>query len=86
MSKRSKSSKQPKQTQTPAPTDPWIGQRTGLIIIAVVSVVLVGLMFWQVLPAMGAQKAILWALGAGASIWVIFGLMYIFGKKIRRRD
>lgn len=63
---------------------PWIKPRSGLIVIAVVSVLLAGYMFWQLLPSAGFVDSLLWGLGAGASIWAIFGFSYLFNKLVRR--
>lgn len=62
----------------------WIKPRTGLIVIIVISVLLAGYMFWQLLPSEGFGGALLWGLGAGASIWAVFGLNYLLNKSVRR--
>nr|MBN1228174.1 hypothetical protein [Anaerolineae bacterium] len=66
------------------PRDAWIKPRTGLIMIIVISVLLAGYMFWQLLPSEGFGGALLWGLGAGGSIWAIFGLTYLFNRSVRR--
>ncbi len=72
-----------KQEET-LPREPWIKPRTGLIILTVVSLLLAGYMFWQLIPSEGVGGALLWGLGAGASIWAIAGVNYLFNKSVRR--
>jgi hypothetical protein len=69
----------------PGFSDPWIGKRTGLIIVAVVSVALVAFMAYILIPALDDPvEGLLWSLGFGASIWVVFGGFYAFNKYIRK--
>jgi hypothetical protein len=75
-----------KQKNAPAEpssyNEPWLSQRTGLITITVLSIVLAAFMIWNLYPSEGAM-AILWGLGFGASIWAIFGLSFLFNKFLR---
>ncbi len=68
----------------PGFSDPWIGKRTGLIVVAVVSVALVAFLAYRFIPALGLVEGLLWSLGFGASIWVVFGGFYAFNKYIRK--
>ena len=58
------------------PYSPWIQMKTGLIVITIVSI---GMAVFMGIPAyqtMGLE-GILWGLGFGAAIWVIFfGALY----------
>nr|MBN1230129.1 hypothetical protein [Anaerolineae bacterium] len=85
MGKNKSNSKTEKNNQGAGlPREAWIKPRTGLIVIAIVSVLLAGYMFWQLLPTEGLGGALLWGLGAGASIWAIFGLNYLVNRTVRR--
>lgn len=68
----------------PGFSDPWIGKRTGLIVVAFVSVALVAFLAYRFIPALGLVEGLLWSLGFGASIWVVFGGFYAFNKYIRK--
>lgn len=58
------------------PNSPWIKMKTGLIVITIVSIGMAIFMGWPAYQAMGAE-GILWGLGFGAAIWVIFfGALY----------
>ncbi|MDX1436876.1 MAG: hypothetical protein R3335_08700 [Anaerolineales bacterium] len=65
--------------------EPWISQRSGKIIITVLSTGLAVWMTWQITPALGLAEAALWGIGFGASIWLIFLGMQYFQKWIRRQ-
>jgi len=65
--------------------DPWIPKKTGLIVVAIVSIALViFLAYSYFVPAFGPVEGILWALGFGASIWIVFGGFYAFNKFVRK--
>jgi len=70
--------------QKPNFSDPWIQKKTGLIIVAVVTVALVAFLAYTFIPALGLVEGILWALGFGASIWIVFGGFYAFNKFVRK--
>lgn len=65
-----KSKKQTKKSNMD-PNSPWIQMRTGLIIITIVSI---GMALFMGIPAYQAMglEGILWGLGFGAAVWVIF--------------
>ena len=85
MSKKSSRSRDAKP-EVPTRNGPWLSKRTGLIIIAAASLGLAGYVFWQLLPSEGMIGALLWGLGAGASIWAIFGFSYLFNVQLRGRN
>jgi hypothetical protein len=71
--------------QVPVTNEPWLSQRTGRIIMIVLSLVLVAFFTYQLEPALGFWEALLWGLGFGLAIWGVFLLAYSFNKWVRRR-
>ena len=68
-----KNSKKPKEKKEEKPlTQPWISMRSGVKVIAFVSVALAVLTAWQVIPSKGWLEGILWGIVFGGLIWVIF--------------
>ena len=65
-------------------SDPWLGKKTGLIVIAILSVALVIFLAFTFIPALGLAEGLLWSLGFGATIWIIFGGYYAFNKFVRK--
>lgn len=63
----------------------WIGHRTGLWIISLLSLGLGLFMGAQVMPVSGFQVAVLWSLGAALSIWLAFFLTLTITAWIRGR-
>jgi hypothetical protein len=56
---------------------PWIQMRTGLIIMTIVSIGMAIIMGWPAYQALGLE-GILWGIGFGVAIWVIFfGAIYL---------
>jgi hypothetical protein len=77
MAKASKNQKKKSNKSKVDPHSPWIKMRTGLIVISIVSIGMAIFMGWPAYQAMGIE-GILWGLGFGAAIWVIFfGAMYL---------
>ena len=68
----------------PAINDPWISKRTGIIVVAVISVILMVFMGYTLIPALGLVEGALWTLGFVASIWIVFGGFYAFNKFVRK--
>lgn len=67
-------------------TEPWLSKRTGLIVMALISLGLAVMVGWQVYPALGLGEALLWAAGFGVSVWVVFVAFYFFNTWIRGRS
>lgn len=65
--------------------DPWLGQRTGLLIMGLASLVLAVLVVWETQSAVGMGQALIWGIGFGLSLWAVFLLFYVFNRWIRRR-
>ena len=74
-----------KKKQVPATSEPWLSQRTGRIVMVVLSLALVAYFTYQLEPALGFWEALLWGLGFGLAIWGVFLLAYSFNKWVRRR-
>ncbi len=87
MSRKGGRGQNPFHQREPAPerSQPWLSQRTGLIVMIVLSVGLAIYTGWQLYPAMGLGKAILWGMGAAAAIWAVFGFSLVFTRAIRGR-
>lgn len=77
--------RQQNQAEAPNLDEPWLGKRTGLIIMAVLSLAIAAFMTWNLAPSEGTFGALLWGLGFAAAIWGIFGLSYAFNTWVRRR-
>ena len=61
----------------------WISMRTGLIVMAVVSIGMGGLTAWSAVQTQGTLKGILWGLGFGAAVWVVFAVALMFNRVMR---
>lgn len=86
MPKKSKKKQKKKNSGTAVSSanGPWLGQRTGLIVILVVSLGFGAFMAWNLAPVEGWGSAILWGLGTAVSIWAVFALAVSFNKFVRR--
>lgn len=68
----------------PQTNDPWLSKRTGFLIVGFVSLILIGLITWQLESALGLGEALLWGVGFGIAIWAVFFLAYSFNRWVRR--
>ncbi|PID86541.1 MAG: hypothetical protein CSA11_10785 [Chloroflexi bacterium] len=93
MAKKSKKRKKKQTKQESAAQDaeikkamdePWIEQRAGIKLIALLSVAFGLFMTWQLQPSEGLWPAVLWGLGSTAAIWIVFLLAFGFNKLVRR--
>lgn len=82
--RKSKQSPDKQEDAKPLTNEPWLSKRTGLIAMVILSIILIGFMVWQLYPGMGLES-ILWGLGFAASIWVVFGIFYLFNTFVRGR-
>ena len=81
---KTKKRKVEKQKEEPLPVQPWVSMRSGLIIMAITSVVLAVLVASQAIPSTGWLEGILWGLLFGGLIWAIFfGNLWIT-KRLRK--
>jgi hypothetical protein len=69
----------------PVTNEPWLSQRTGRIVMIVISLALVVFTTVQLREPLGLGEALLWGLGFGVAIWGIFLLSYAFNRWMRRR-
>jgi formate/nitrite transporter FocA (FNT family) len=63
----------------------WISMRTGLIVVTVISVGLTILIAKTTVPAIGWGEGLLWAIGFGVGIWVVFIGYYLFNRLVRNK-
>jgi putative membrane protein (TIGR04086 family) len=80
--KKEKKTKSPVSNQTPGRT-PWISMKTGLRVITVVSILMAGLVAYQVIPSKGWVQGTLYGLLFGAMIWAVFFIMQIFFRLLK---
>ena len=66
-------------------SDPWLGMRTGMSIMAVVSIGMAALTAFTAAPAIGWGEAIFWGVVFGFGVWFVFGLFFYFNKYIRKK-
>jgi hypothetical protein len=78
-------SKEKKQSPFVDPRDPWIKGRTGVLIIAVLSVILAIFTGVNVYKMLGLGQAILWGIGSAVGLWIMFGGLYLFNRLFRAR-
>ncbi len=64
---------------------PWISMRTGLIVLAIVSIGMSILTAYQAIPVKGVWEGILWGLFFGGAIWLIFLGYLLFNRLVRGR-
>jgi hypothetical protein len=81
-SRRNREKSADRKESSSATNDRWISNRTGLVVMAVLGLVLAAYVIWQLYPSEGSG-AILWGLGFAASIWLVFGLAYLFNTFVR---
>ena len=86
MANKSKQSAKPKRSGSGKPlSDPWISMRSGMIIMAVISLGMAGLTAYTAAPAIGWPEAIFWGLVFGFGVWLVFGIFFYFNYFIRRK-
>ena len=81
--KKKKQEVEPKKIP-PNINDPWIAKRTGFMIITLMSLGFTIFVSWQLYPTEGFT-GILWGLGIGISLWLVFLLSLGFNKLVRRK-
>lgn len=74
-----------KNTKNQQSTEPWISMRTGLIVVSVMSIGMMAMTGYYTISALGWKEGLVWTLGFGAAIWVVFfGFLY-FNRFVRNR-
>ncbi|MFZ0546657.1 MAG: hypothetical protein WAM60_14520 [Candidatus Promineifilaceae bacterium] len=63
----------------------WLPTRGGLIAVGVASLLLAAWTTIQSMKVSDFGESLLWGLGFGASIWVIFGFVFVLNKFLRGR-
>ncbi|MCL4560050.1 MAG: hypothetical protein M1281_05490 [Chloroflexi bacterium] len=63
---------------------PWISMKSALRIITAVSILMAALTAWSVVPVKGWGQGILYGLLFGVLIWVVFFVMQVFFRWLRR--
>jgi hypothetical protein len=81
-SQRKRKQSSNKDNRNARSNDPWLSKRTGLIVMIILSIALAVYMIWQLYPGEGIA-AIWWGLGFAASVWVVFGIFYLFNIFVR---
>lgn len=84
--------KSAKQIEKPANTNqkensssqPWLSMRTGIIVMAIVSLGMAALTAYNAIPSLGFWEGILWGLLFGGSLWLIFLIALLFHRFMRR--
>lgn len=82
---KNRTKKTPKEKEQELPlTKPWVSMRTGMIIMAIASLVLAVVIASQVIPSTGWLEGIGWGLLFAAMMWAIFfGNLWIT-RKLRK--
>jgi len=62
---------------------PWISMRSGIIILAVVSLGMSILTASAAIPAKGVLEGIIWGLFFGGSVWLVFLAALLFNRFVR---
>lgn len=63
----------------------WISMRTGLIVVTLVSIGMAVLTAWMTIPALGWGEGLLWSLGFGGAVWLVFVGFYFFNRFVRTK-
>ncbi|MGD9091674.1 MAG: hypothetical protein PVF74_02420 [Anaerolineales bacterium] len=63
----------------------WISMRTGLITVTLVSIGMVVLTAWMTIPALGWLEGLLWSLGFGVAVWLVFAGFFYFNRYVRTK-
>jgi len=66
-------------------SDSWISKRMSFIIITIISLVMGIYTGSQTVPALGWLEGLLWAVGFGGSIWLVFMVALLFNQFVRKR-
>ena len=84
--KQSQKAKSDKNSWSKArPEDPWISMRTGVGLMTLLSLGMSVLTMMQTVPALGWVEGVLWGLGFGVAIWLVFVGFYFFTRWMRGR-
>jgi hypothetical protein len=84
-STRQKKKKSGAKQKQPSKTGAWLPTRGGLMAVGVASVLLTIWITFQATKVSSLGESLLWGLGFGGSIWLIFGLVFFVNKFLRNR-
>lgn len=85
MAKKKKTPQKGNKAKQKQSNDAWISMRSGLITITILSLGMAGLTGYQTIPALGWFEGLLWSLGFGAAVWLVFvGFLY-FNRFVRKK-
>ena len=62
---------------------PWLSRQTGLKAIGALSLGLAAFVTWQLYPSEGLAGSMVWGLGFGAALWLVFFGSLAFNTWIR---
>lgn len=74
-----------KQMEAPVTNKPWISMRSGVIVIAIVSIGMGILTALQAIPLKGLVEGIFWGVFFGIGIWFIFFGMILVNRFLRKK-
>ncbi len=86
MGRRKDKKKARRDGASPSASGPWISQRSGLMGMTALSLALTGWTAWQIHAFKPWSESILWGLGFGIAIWLVFGLAYAFNRWARGKS
>jgi len=66
-------------------SDPWMGMRTGMIIMTIISIGMAILTAYTAAPAIGWGEAIFLGVIFGFGVWLVFGIFYYFNLFVRKK-
>ena len=78
-------SKEKKRSPLVDTREPWIQWKTGILIIAVLSIGVGVYTGYFIYKELGIGQAILWGIGSAIGLWVLFGGLYLFNRLFRGR-
>jgi uncharacterized membrane protein YczE len=74
-----------KRAEAPVTNKPWISMRSGVIVIAIVSIGMAILTALQAVPTKGLVEGIFWGVFFGVGIWFIFFGMILVNRFLRKK-
>jgi len=88
VAKQSTQQKQEKSSANknrPYSKEAWLPTRAGLITVGVISILLAAWITIQATKVSNLGESLLWGLGFGGSIWLVFGVVYFVNRFLRNR-
>lgn len=83
--KTSPEKKRPSEKKKLPENGAWLPSRGGMIALGVVSLLLAAWITIQGMKVGSFGESVLYGLGFGASIWIVFGLVFVVNKFLRGR-